>query len=217
MTAMSPHVQSRALETRARLLDAGRVAFSQRGYDAVNLTTDILEPAGVSVGSFYHQFTDKTDLLIAILDDAATNRKASVFLHDSGNGRKRSLDTEIAQAIERFFVSLDDGGHLWRIQVRERNNTEPRIRERILQGRQAWRGEVTRLLAPHNRRDPDALAQAVELILIFCIGLISAYLDLPPEMQAARRHTLPQQVSEFLSRGARPLLGVPAPRTRKHQ
>jgi len=36
-------------------------------------------------------------------------------------------------------------------------------------------------------------------------------------MQAARRHTLPQQVSEFLSRGARPLLGVPAPRTRKHQ
>ena len=215
MRAMSPTAQSRAIETRSRLLAAGRVAFSHRGYDAVNLTSDILEPAGVSVGSFYHQFADKTELLIAILDQAATDRKASVFLHDTADSRKRSLDTDIAGAMERFFLSLDDGGHLWRIQIRERNNTEPRIRERILDGRRAWRQEITQLLAPHNRHDDNALAQAVELIVIFCIGLISAYLDLPPDARAARRNSLPRQVSDFLCRGVRPLLGAPTPRTRK--
>ena len=212
---MSPSLQARSLATRARLLEAGRVAFSRRGHDGVNLTTDILAPAGVSAGSFYHQFVDKTDLLLAILDEAASERKATVFGGGHDDGSRRSFDIDVAEAIERFFVSLDDEGHLWRIQLRERDSSEPRIRQRVLDGRRAWQQEVARLLSPHNRRGDAALAQAVELVNIFGIGLIAAYLDLPPEVRSARRAALPQQVSEFLCRGVRPLLGIPQPRKGK--
>ena len=153
---MSPSVQARALETRARLIEAGRTAFSLRGHDAVNLTTDILEPAGVSVGSFYHQFADKTELLVAVLDEAAQDRKNLTVLLEPG-GPRSSLEADLSRAVERFFVSLDDGARLWRIQVRERNNTEPRIRQRILDSRRAWQHEITKVIEPHNRRDEPAL------------------------------------------------------------
>ena len=38
--------------TRARLIEAGRRAFARKGLAGTKLTQDILEPAGVSVGSF---------------------------------------------------------------------------------------------------------------------------------------------------------------------
>src|SRR5262245_19436080 len=55
--------------TRRKLLDVGRRAFARKGHAGTNLRDDILVPAGISVGSFYHQFRDKTDLFLAILRD----------------------------------------------------------------------------------------------------------------------------------------------------
>jgi len=111
--------------------------------------------------------------------------------------------------VERFFVSLDDAGSLWRIQVRERNNTDPRIRERILEGRRAWHQEITRIIGPFNQGDQPALDWAVHLIFLVCVGLIAVYPDLPPDTRATSRHTLPARVSEFLCRGVQPLLATP--------
>ena len=206
---MTLPVQARSTDTRRRLIEAGIVAFSQRGHDAVNLTSDVLEPAGVSVGSFYHQFADKTELLIAILDEAADERLRAVVPSTPARTERRSLESDIGEAVERFFVSLDDEGHLWRIQVRERANTEPRIQERIRRGRVTWRTGISRIIAPHNRRDDDALALAVEMIVALCVGLIATYLDLTPEQRSARRRSLPAQVASFICDGIRPMIGAP--------
>ena len=57
----------RRIDTRERILDAGRHLFWERGYSATGLA-DILERAKARSGSFYHFFKSKEDLLHAVLD-----------------------------------------------------------------------------------------------------------------------------------------------------
>lgn len=57
----------RAQKTREKLLNAGRKAFASKGLGGASLREDILAPAGVSAGSFYHQFADKASLLAEII------------------------------------------------------------------------------------------------------------------------------------------------------
>lgn len=59
--------ESREL-TRRRLLDAAKAEFARHGVEGANLT-DILRAAGVSPGAFYHQFKDKMDLFLAVVDE----------------------------------------------------------------------------------------------------------------------------------------------------
>lgn len=61
--------------TRERLVDVGRVAFGERGFDATTIT-EILDAADVAKGALYHHFDSKAALFDAVLDsvvrDAAT-------------------------------------------------------------------------------------------------------------------------------------------------
>jgi len=59
--------QRRPAEKRARLLAAGRTAFSQTGYGAS--VHEICRTAGVGIGTFYQQFPDKSDLMRLLMDD----------------------------------------------------------------------------------------------------------------------------------------------------
>ncbi|AIT81473.1 TetR/AcrR family transcriptional regulator [Novosphingobium pentaromativorans] len=52
--------------TRAKLIEAGRKAFSAYGYEIARIA-DVARLAGVSHGNFYRHFTDKDDLLHAVL------------------------------------------------------------------------------------------------------------------------------------------------------
>jgi AcrR family transcriptional regulator len=66
--------QQRALETRARILDAARAVFEEHGY-ARGTTNRIAEAAGLSVGSFYQYFPNKDAILVELVDahiDAGT-------------------------------------------------------------------------------------------------------------------------------------------------
>jgi AcrR family transcriptional regulator len=53
--------------TRERLIDAGRLLFGERGYEATSIEA-ILEVAGVAKGGLYHHFGDKQQLFDAVLD-----------------------------------------------------------------------------------------------------------------------------------------------------
>ena len=62
-------VQSKpeAHATRARLLDAARYLFWQKGYAATGMA-ELLERAQANSGSFYHFFASKEALLLAVLE-----------------------------------------------------------------------------------------------------------------------------------------------------
>lgn len=53
--------------TRDRLVEAGREAFGEHGYDATSIA-DILDAAGVAKGALYHHFDTKAALFDAVLD-----------------------------------------------------------------------------------------------------------------------------------------------------
>src|SRR4051812_26345247 len=93
-TAGATRAGSRA-QTRARLLAVGRRVFARKGHAGTNLKEDVLVPARVSVGSFYHQFRDKTDLLLAILEDHSQTFLA--MIHEAHQPREESEPGEIAR------------------------------------------------------------------------------------------------------------------------
>ena len=54
--------------TRAALLTAGRVLFTEHGY-ADTPTEEIVKRAGVTRGALYYQFRDKSDLFLAVFEE----------------------------------------------------------------------------------------------------------------------------------------------------
>jgi AcrR family transcriptional regulator len=59
--------QRRPEEKRARLLAAARSIFAETGYGAS--VHDICRLAGVGIGTFYHQFPDKAELMRNLMDE----------------------------------------------------------------------------------------------------------------------------------------------------
>jgi len=83
--------QRRPEEKRERLLAAARAAFAETGYGAS--VHEICQEAGVGIGTFYHQFPDKSDLMRFLMDE-------------EHQYRVRSFDTLTAASAEEFSAEL---------------------------------------------------------------------------------------------------------------
>lgn len=59
----------RSAATRSALVAAATTLFGTRGYHAVGID-EIVASAGVTKGALYHQFSDKSELFAAVLDQA---------------------------------------------------------------------------------------------------------------------------------------------------
>jgi AcrR family transcriptional regulator len=66
--------QRRPEEKRARLLAAARTIFGETGYGAS--VHDICRSAGVGIGTFYHQFPDKAELMRHLMQEEHNYRVA---------------------------------------------------------------------------------------------------------------------------------------------
>lgn len=81
----SPPRQARSVEKRARLLDAGRALFREKGYEATSIA-DVTARAGMAAGAFYLYFRSKRQLLIVLMNEL-TERLAAVDLTPAMNLR----------------------------------------------------------------------------------------------------------------------------------
>ncbi len=83
--------QSRSVEKKNRIVQAGYELFAEKGYINTN-TAEIAKKAGVSVGLVYGYFTDKKDILLEVLDIYINNVFAPVL--DTFEGLSAPLDIE---------------------------------------------------------------------------------------------------------------------------
>ena len=200
-----PRRRASAQETRRRLLAAGRHAFAVKGLAGTNLKKDILVPAGVSVGSFYHQFRDKTELLLAIMEEYAQTFRAHLReIHQPEPGR-----TVLDIARDSYAVILDnvdENPDLVRIQLRERGSDDERVRRSLRTARERWIAS----LADDYRHISQASGLEVEVDLLaslavgLSLGAMAQYLEAPRRGRRELRERLLDGLVRFT------LGGIPA-------
>lgn len=98
--------------TRAALLAAARELFAEHGYAGVG-TEEIVKRAGVTRGALYHHFTDKEDVLRAVLHELSrelTEASATAALQETDQWRQilaatgAFLDACLDPAIQRIML-----------------------------------------------------------------------------------------------------------------
>ncbi len=90
-TNTRPALQERSREKRDRLINAGLVVFSQRGYTQTRMA-DVAAEAGVSVGVLYQRFKDKRAFFEVIVD---------------------TLAERLEKDVDAFFLEADKAGEAW--------------------------------------------------------------------------------------------------------
>lgn len=210
--------ESRAL-TRQRLLAVGRVAFARKGHAGANLKDDILVPARVSVGSFYHQFRDKTELFLEILREHSGTFRA--MIREAQAPPPASLPDQpfdpglvARHTFEVVFRIAEDHGDLFQVMVREQWSSDPRVRRYLRENHRQW---IASLAADYHRvglvpPGLESLAElAAELISAMTLGTVLRWLDHPPDERARLRDELLDGLARFTLSGVTALVAAPRP------
>ena len=74
----------RRAHTRAALIDAGRILFTERGFAGAG-REDIVEHAGLTRGALYHHFASKEDLFAAVYEEVERDLCEAVIVAASGS------------------------------------------------------------------------------------------------------------------------------------
>ena len=92
-----PSERADARANRARLVEAARAVFSERGLAAE--MKEIAERAGVGVGTIYRNFPSKEDLILAIMRDALATAIAEARLAEAMDDPIDGLRALLASAL----------------------------------------------------------------------------------------------------------------------
>lgn len=167
--------QARAIRTRERILDQAEQAFASKGFEAASLTSDILDPSGISVGSFYHQFSDKRAVLHALLDERRAWRDASARLQ-AVTERQATFPAAVRSGLLELFDAIDEHPAPWHIHFRELHSSDDEIRGLIEQSWATWIDSVTAVLQRWIDDDTPAAAGRLTFASLGLAGVLRSYL-----------------------------------------
>ena len=188
--ARAKPVTTSAQQTRERLLAAGRKAFADKGLGGASLREDILAPAGVSVGSFYHQFADKADLLVEIL--RCDGEQVLKALGASGVSQASEPVPRGKELMNHFFERADRNPYFVKIFVREYYSDSPAVRRQV----RKHRDRTTALLRSYYQelREQTGLPLDVDgvatLVANQSFALINYYVEFSKKKRKALRERL---------------------------
>lgn len=192
---------TRSPETRQRLLDFGLLAFTDKGSLGVNLVEDVLRPAGISIGSFYYQFRDKTEMLCEVLERAIECRHLVVTEIFETTNSENSFQQSIHSAVEVLFNSFDNVQHGWQMQIRESTHEDSTVRRIIAKGRSRWTTEIATFVERNLKIEESQSIFRAEQAVIYGTGLAKYYLELPSTTRKKRRAELIENGTQFLVAG----------------
>ena len=133
---------SRGERTHARLRDAARTVFAERGYAAARVE-DIVADAGVSHGTFYTYFENKAAALDALIDETALDLQAVVEEPWDGPDAAQAIAAVIERFVEVFAAQADVMG-VWL----EASAHEAHFRQRLREVRGGYIDRVAEQLTP---------------------------------------------------------------------
>lgn len=193
--------KSSAQKARTRLLAAGRKAFAAKGFGGASLREDILAGAGVSVGSFYHQFADKADLLVEIL--RCDGERVLKALQESGASRASDPVERGSELMNQLFEMADRHPEFVKIFVREYYSDSPAVRRQIRKHRDQT---IARLRSYYQGlREASGLPLDVEgiatLLAVQIFALVNYYLEFPKTKRKAMRARMVTNTMQMLSGG----------------
>jgi AcrR family transcriptional regulator len=197
----------------------GRRAFARRGHAGTNLRDDILVPAGVSVGSFYHQFGDKTDLFLEILRQHSEHFLALVHRVHAPGEREDLAPGEVAyRSFATCFRVAEENEDIFHIMLRERESDDARVRAYLHENRQRW---IAGLAADYRRMlgsaDREVTELAAELISSLTLGTLVGYLELPARERKQKRERLIEGLVQFTVGGLTALVAQAEPPSRRRR
>ena len=119
-------------QSRQRILDAATEVATERGYDGTTISL-VSKKSGLPPTSIYWHFTDKDDLIAAVIERSYQRWLAALEL--PGGQAARALAFELGTQVAKALLDAPDFLRLGLMLALEHRPVEPRARQMFLQVR----------------------------------------------------------------------------------
>lgn len=177
-----------AARNRARILDAARALFADRGVEAVTMD-DIASAAGVGKGTLFRRFGDRAGLALALLEDSERELQGLILRGPPPLGPGAPPADRLRAFLSELLRQLEE--HTELIVCSETASPGARYRSGL---HDAWRTHVA-VLVREARADADAEVVA-EAILAPLAGDLYRHLRRDRGVAAARIGAVVSELAE---------------------
>jgi AcrR family transcriptional regulator len=129
--------------SRERILDAATEIAAERGYEGASIAL-VSNKCGLPASSIYWHFTNKDDLIAAVIERSFADWLTAWQVPDEGTARDRLVG--LAMQIAKALLDSPDFIRLGLMLALERRPVEPRARAMFLQARAQTHDELTNTL-----------------------------------------------------------------------
>ena len=137
--------RANGVESRQRILDAAVEIAGERGYEGTSIAA-VSAKCGLPASSIYWHFTDKDDLIAAVIERSFQTWLAAVELPGEETGTPLERITAMAAAVAKSLVDAPDFLRLGLMLALERRPQEPRGRTVFLQVRDVARQKIIEVI-----------------------------------------------------------------------